>query len=210
MAVNVSGGELHAGPVNAPVFPLLLIGIGGYLAWFGIHYWRSDTRWPTDPVKAALQGKSLPATAQVTSYETQVSSAAAGSSATSGAPSGGYSVATNVPAAKGSYDTAGLEKLWKDNGGPADTAAFAAQVAMAESSGNPKATSRNPDGGTNVGLWQLDTPGGVGAGYSVAELQDPNLNCQVTIMATNGGTNWSEWGDPVTAAVGYHYTPQLS
>lgn len=118
----------------------------------------------------------------------------------------GYSIATNIPAGKSSYDQQGLAQLWVSNGGPADTAAFAAAVAIAESSGSPGVTSSNPDGGTNVGLWQLDT-NGVGSGYTVQELSDPNLNCQITIMATQGGTDWREWGDPVTAAVGYHYTP---
>lgn len=46
---------------NAPLIPVMLIGIGGYLAWFGIHYWRSDVKWPSDPVKAALTGQKLPA-----------------------------------------------------------------------------------------------------------------------------------------------------
>jgi hypothetical protein len=99
-----------------------------------------------------------------------------------------------------------VEKLWTDNGGPANTAAFAAAIAKAESGGSATVTSRNPDGGTNVGVFQLDTKG-VGSGYSVAELQDANLNTQLTIMATGGGTNWSEWGNPVSAAVGGHYTP---
>ena len=35
--------------------------------------------------------------------------------------------------------------------------AIAVAVAMAESTNNPDATSSNPDGGTNVGLWQIDT-----------------------------------------------------
>ena len=43
-------------------------------------------------------------------------------------------------------------------------AVTAAAVAMAESSGRSWVTSANPDGGTNVGPWQLDTPGGGGAG----------------------------------------------
>jgi len=45
---------------SAPVIPTALIMAGGYLAWFGVHYWRSDTRWPTDPIKAVLTGKPLP------------------------------------------------------------------------------------------------------------------------------------------------------
>jgi hypothetical protein len=122
------------------------------------------------------------------------------------APTAGFGIAENIPAAAGSYSSSGVQKLWTDNGGPASTAAFAAAIAMAESSGNARAVSANPDGGTNSGLFQLDTKG-VGAGYTVTELQDANLNTQITIMATDGGTNWAEWGDPVSAAVSGHYTP---
>jgi hypothetical protein len=45
---------------DAPVIPVAVLGIGAYLAWFGVHYWRSDVKYPTDPVKAVLQGKGLP------------------------------------------------------------------------------------------------------------------------------------------------------
>lgn len=161
-------------------------------------------------VYAGIKGKSLLGEVQAVVAGKPPSAAAAASPVTSPSATttaaGGYEVATGMPASQGSYTEAGLEKLWTDNGGPADTAAFAAQVAMAESSGNASATSANPDGGTNVGLWQLDTKG-VGSGYPVQDLMDANLNCQITIMATGGGVNWQEWGDPVTAAVGYHYTP---
>lgn len=42
------------------VLPVGLLIIGAYLAWFGVHYWRSDTKWPTDPIKALLSGGELP------------------------------------------------------------------------------------------------------------------------------------------------------
>lgn len=113
---------------------------------------------------------------------------------------------TGYPSSAGVYSQSGVEQLWTANGGPSDTAAFAAAVAMAESGGSATVTSANPDGGTNVGLFQLDTKG-VGAGYTVADLQNANLNTKITVDATDGGTNWEDWGDPVTAAVGYHYTP---
>jgi hypothetical protein len=149
-------------------------------------------------IQAVVQGRS-PASTPVTS---PISGTLPGGSA----PAAGWSVATGIPRGKGAYSQAGLAQLWTGNGGPADTADFAARVAIAESGGSATVTSPNPDGGTNVGVWQLDTRG-VGAGYSVAELQDANLNTQLTIMATHGGTDWSQWGDPVTAAVGYRYTP---
>jgi hypothetical protein len=49
----------------APVIPLAILGTGAYLAWFGVHYWRSDTKWPTDPVKNVLRGQSAPKPAGV-------------------------------------------------------------------------------------------------------------------------------------------------
>jgi cell wall-associated NlpC family hydrolase len=45
---------------TAPVLPVMLMTLGGYLTWFGVHYWRSDTRWPTDPLAAVLTGKEIP------------------------------------------------------------------------------------------------------------------------------------------------------
>lgn len=74
-------------------------------------------------------------------------------------------------------------------------------VALAESSGNTETTSANPDGGTNVGLFQLDTPGGVGHGYSIAQLKNPALNAQVAHAGwvKDGKTfakHWATWPEP--------------
>lgn len=99
-----------------------------------------------------------------------------------------------VPAA-GSYGPSSLERLWEQAGGSSSTAYNAACHAMQESSGNPVVTSSNPDGGTNVGLWQLDT-NGVGSGHSVSELSDPLTNAKITVAATNDGANWASWATP--------------
>lgn len=98
------------------------------------------------------------------------------------------------------YTYAQLEQLWINNGGSKATAPIAAAIAEAESSGNPDATSANPDGGTNVGLWQLDTPGGGGSGYSVAQLQDPNLNASVAANVSQDGSDWSTWATYASGA----------
>lgn len=58
--ISIGGGKLRTPVGDAPVIPLFFIGAGFYLAWFGVHYWRSDVRWPSDPVKAVLQGKPTP------------------------------------------------------------------------------------------------------------------------------------------------------
>jgi len=97
------------------------------------------------------------------------------------------------------YTYAQLEGLWINAGGSAATAPLAAAVAEAESGGNAAVTSANPDGGTNVGLWQLDTLG-VGSGYSVAQLQDPAANAAIAVKGSSGGANWSSWETYVNGA----------
>jgi Lysozyme like domain len=109
----------------------------------------------------------------------------------------GSATPSGVPEPTGalSYNQAALVTLWQQAGGSAATARNAACHAMQESGGNSKVTSSNPDGGINVGLWQLDTKG-VGAGHSIAELQNPMLNAQLTVQATSNGQDWSEWSTP--------------
>jgi NlpC/P60 family protein len=63
---------------DAPLIPVLLILTGGYLAWFGVHYWRDQTTiWPSDPVKDILQGKGLPAPDREQSIAQDITGAAA-------------------------------------------------------------------------------------------------------------------------------------
>lgn len=97
------------------------------------------------------------------------------------------------------YTYAQLEGIWINAGGSTATAPLAAAIAMAESSGAAAVTSSNPDGGTNVGLWQLDTLG-VGSGYSVAQLSDPATNAAVAVNGSANGTNWSDWETYVNGA----------
>ena len=84
--------------------------------------------------------------------------------------------------------------LWIYEGGSLGSAQVALQRALSESSGNFAAISSNPDGGSNVGLYQLDTKG-VGAGHSVADLENPYTNTRITVQATSDGNDWSAWAD---------------
>ena len=95
----------------------------------------------------------------------------------------------------GTWTHDGLMNLWRMAGGSQGSANNAACHAIQESSGNASVTSPNPDGGINVGLWQLDTKG-VGAGYNVSQLQDPLTNARITVRATNDGQDWAEWATP--------------
>lgn len=179
------------------IIPLVMVGIGLYLAWFGVHYWDSDTKWPSDPVKAVLTGKPIPTPS---GHETAAQTAAfiegTGGSAGGGAAPGGSGGSAVGP---GILSKQQIMSVWTSNGGSSGTADIASAIALAESSGRTSVTSGNPDGGTNVGLWQLDTKG-VGAGYTVTQLQDPNTNARVTVFGSANGTNWSAWETYATGA----------
>ena len=51
--------------------PVFLLAAGMYLCFFGVHYWRSDVKYPTDPIKAVLQGKPIPAATQTPTADQQ-------------------------------------------------------------------------------------------------------------------------------------------
>ena len=57
---------------RAPLIPVILVIAGGYLAWFGIHYWRSDVKYPTTPVKAVLTGNAVTATTPSVPHQTEL------------------------------------------------------------------------------------------------------------------------------------------
>jgi hypothetical protein len=104
--------------------------------------------------------------------------------------------ASTTPAVSGgTFSQAQCEQLWISKGGDPNQARNAGCHAMQESGGRSWVTSPNPDGGTNVGLGQLDTKG-KGAGYTVAQLQNPDTNARITIMQTRNGTDWSAWATP--------------
>lgn len=84
--------------------------------------------------------------------------------------------------------------LWITQGGSIASAPMALARAYSESSLGDTETSSNPDGGTNVGLYQLDTRG-VGEGYTVAQLSNPATNTRITVDATKNGADWSDWAD---------------
>lgn len=148
---------------------------------------------------SGLTGKSVLATVQsVIRGESPAANPAVNTAADPAATAAALSPGTAGPAptVSGNYSITDLEALWTSQGGSSNTAFEAANIAMAESGGNARVTSSNPDGGINVGLWQLDTKG-VGSGHTVTQLQDPATNARITIQATADGTNWREWADAV-------------
>jgi hypothetical protein len=176
---------------DAPVVPVMLLSFGAYLAWFAVHYWRSDTAWPTDPLKAVLTGQPIPVPDRSTDEAALQGIVSGAQSSPGSSPSPAPSTSAGT-APTGTISRDQIRKLWTDNGGSPGTADIAAAIAEAESSGRTGVTSPNPDGGTNVGLWQLDTRG-EGAGYTIQQLQDPATNARVTIMRSANGTKWGAW-----------------
>ena len=200
----VSGGTVKAGPVSAPVIPLLLIGLGGYFAWFGTHYWRGDLKWPSDPVKSVLQGKGLPAastaapeSALLTAYEAQENSA-------SPAPGGG----TQAPVASGAaQNTAKL--LLSKFGWAASELGPLISLWNRESGWN--ASARNPSSGAYgiaqaLGHGQADTaaPDGTneyGAEYGLTAAQAQQANAGSTTFQIMWGLGYIQavYGSPAAA-----------
>lgn len=204
------------GDTNVPLLPTVILIAGGYIAWFAVHYWQDTTQtYPSGPLKALLTGKGLPAPAKEDKSAEQLTTAQAlGQAASPIGSIGGTVIASGAAAGVGStvnpssgvanqtsFTPSQVGQLWESVGGDPGQTSFAVGVVQAESGGDATVTSSNPDGGTNVGLYQLDTKG-VGAGHSVAELQDPVTNTQITVLATANGTNWSEWADPWISAHG--------
>jgi LysM repeat protein len=86
-------------------------------------------------------------------------------------------------ALSGTLDCAGLEQLWDDAGGNPIYARMAAEIAMAESSGNQYALSPTDD----FGYWQINISNGSLATY------DAYGNARSAIILSHDGTDWYPW-----------------
>jgi cell wall-associated NlpC family hydrolase len=93
---------IHTPIGTAPVLPVTIMAFGAYLTWFGVHYWRSDTKWPTDPLKAVLTGKPIPEvdrSSDEAAIKGIVTSAQTAAATAAGAAGGGLSNQPTGPAA---------------------------------------------------------------------------------------------------------------
>jgi len=93
------------------------------------------------------------------------------------------SSADTTDAVKGNYGCSALEHLWDSAGGNTADAFMAAEIATAESSGNPNAISPTDD----FGLWQINASNG-----SLATL-NPYQNARSAIILSDDGANWDAW-----------------
>lgn len=99
---------------SGPILPLLAIGFGAYLLWFGVKYWKGSgvAVWPSYPLRSVLSGQGvppntpavLPADAQLSMYETQLTAAEVVAGAT---PAPGTTGPTGTGQAPGSHTASG-------------------------------------------------------------------------------------------------------
>lgn len=163
---------------------LAIAGIGGLLIWSGL----KGKQW-SDVLRQLIAGKKPGAAS--TAYTISGTPTTGTGAGIAGLTSGGLA---GAKAPSGStLSPAAIGALWISAGGNPFKANVAVCIAMHESGGRVAVTSSNPDGGTNVGLWQLDTPGGKGAGYSISQLQNPLTNARVAIQGSSNGQDWSAW-----------------
>lgn len=186
--VTVESGQVRAGPVSAPVIPLLLIGIGSYLAWFGVHYWRGDLKWPSDPVKSVLQGKGLPPQKTPPSESAQLTADVAAYSGQSGSgyqgtlPAGSAQNTARLLLSSfgwGGDQMAALNRLWgTDESGwnPKARNASSGAFGIPQALGHGEADTAAPDGTNEYGAQY---------GLTAAEAQQANA----------GSARWQiQWG----------------
>jgi LysM repeat protein len=134
--------------------------------------------------KPAAAGATAPKETAVVRTSTHSGSArsTSGKPATIGGTAGGGSVVIQRTA-QGSYSCSGLEQVWDQAGGNPAHALMAAEIAMAESGGNPNAISPTDD----FGLWQINASNGALATLNAAS------NAHSAIVLSDDGTNWNAW-----------------
>jgi LysM repeat protein len=98
---------------------------------------------------------------------------------------------TSSPVPSGTLGCAGLEQLWEAAGGSSAEAFTAAEIAMAESSGNQYALSPTDD----YGYWQINAS----HGPALATF-DAYGNARAAITISDNGTDWDAWTTYVTGA----------
>jgi LysM repeat protein len=103
-------------------------------------------------------------------------------SSTASAPAGS-TVLTTSASLSGTLSCPGLEELWEQGGGSHAQAFMAAEIAMAESSGQQFATGAAGE----RGYWQINPDHGSLSTY------DPLGNAKAAVVISGDGTNWTPW-----------------
>jgi LysM repeat protein len=92
-------------------------------------------------------------------------------------------VLTTSASLSGTLSCPGLEELWEQGGGSHAEAFMAAEIAMAESSGQQFATGAAGE----RGYWQINPDHGSLSTY------DPLGNAKAAVIISDDGSNWTPW-----------------
>ena len=80
-----------------------------------------------------------------------------------------------------------ISYLWEAEGGSSSAAFMAAEIATAESAGDPNSKYDNTNGTEDRGLWQINSSWGSASTF------DPAANARAAISISHNGTNWGPW-----------------
>jgi LysM repeat protein len=100
-------------------------------------------------------------------------------------------VLTSAASLSGTLDCPQLEELWQAAGGSETEAFTAAEIAMAESSGNQYALSPDDD----MGYWQIDEPA-----HPTLATYNPMGNAKAAVIISDDGVDWTPWTTYTTGA----------
>jgi Lysozyme like domain len=87
----------------------------------------------------------------------------------------------------GTLGCVGLEALWESAGGSRAAAFTAAEIAMAESSGQQYAALVNTNGTTDRGYWQINSSHGSLSTFGAYG------NARAAVLISSNGADWSPW-----------------
>lgn len=169
---------------SAPTIPIILMVVGLYVAWFAIHYWRDQSiAYPSDPVKAILQGKPLPSHTTAT---TAVELTAVDEAQTGGSGGNGGDPAPG-PAPSGTIQNMARMALGRFGWTSSQQQTAFDQVESREAGWNPKA--RNASSGAlgiaqALGHGNANTAGTLGNEYGGYGLTDAQA------VQANSGSAW--------------------
>jgi hypothetical protein len=107
---------------------------------------------------------------------------------------------SGIASGGGSYNCRHLEHLWVRAGGSISSEIQAADVGMAESSGNSRAYNSTPcaPNSNAEGIWQICMP--LNSKYVPGgNAYDPLANAQAAVIMSGDGKNWNPWPDSYTS-----------
>jgi len=145
---------------GSAIVPVIMMGVGGYLMWFAVKYWRGTgpAVWPSYPVKSVLQGKGIPANQPAPTADANLATFESDLGTVKGGAKGGPPLTTpGGPNVHGNVTPRQAYVALRQAGVSAGASVYLVAIAGVES--GYRTTALNTDAGTgdySVGLWQIN------------------------------------------------------